>query len=327
MQLARAPRAGEGSLSRVTSLLIVTVILLLLAATARGEKFEGKLRPAAHPRPPHGSSHEPGAATPQAALDTTARGSSSGRAGPSVPLPSGSFASGGGRREPDRKAGLPARPDRVGYPSGRRERLAKPPSRASGARVRIPLPPLAAERSDKYGVVSGEERSRAVVQRGSGRASLPENASSSCLGARRAVLWYRDRTRGWQARRDAPRAVYAHAAHSPSCRYVRWAARLWKARAGRERHLYQSWFIRTYRKWACIHRREGAWDANTGNGYYGGLQMTVWFQRRYAPEFVARWGTADRWPVYAQLLAAERAWRGDGGSFRQWGTAGMCGLR
>jgi hypothetical protein len=26
--------------------------------------------------------------------------------------------------------------------------------------------------------------------------------------------------------------------------------------------------------WLCIHSREGAWDANTGNGYYGGLQMS-----------------------------------------------------
>ena len=26
--------------------------------------------------------------------------------------------------------------------------------------------------------------------------------------------------------------------------------------------------------WLCIHSREGAWNANTGNGYYGGLQMT-----------------------------------------------------
>lgn len=27
-----------------------------------------------------------------------------------------------------------------------------------------------------------------------------------------------------------------------------------------------------YRGWNCIHSREGAWNANTGNGYYGGLQ-------------------------------------------------------
>lgn len=26
--------------------------------------------------------------------------------------------------------------------------------------------------------------------------------------------------------------------------------------------------------WLCIHSREGAWNSNTGNGYYGGLQMT-----------------------------------------------------
>lgn len=26
--------------------------------------------------------------------------------------------------------------------------------------------------------------------------------------------------------------------------------------------------------WLCIHSREGAWTAQTGNGYYGGLQMT-----------------------------------------------------
>ena len=26
--------------------------------------------------------------------------------------------------------------------------------------------------------------------------------------------------------------------------------------------------------WLCIHGKEGAWDANTGNGYYGGLQAT-----------------------------------------------------
>lgn len=26
--------------------------------------------------------------------------------------------------------------------------------------------------------------------------------------------------------------------------------------------------------WLCIHRGEGAWNAATGNGYFGGLQMT-----------------------------------------------------
>lgn len=26
--------------------------------------------------------------------------------------------------------------------------------------------------------------------------------------------------------------------------------------------------------WICIHNQEGAWNASTGNGYYGGLQMS-----------------------------------------------------
>lgn len=27
--------------------------------------------------------------------------------------------------------------------------------------------------------------------------------------------------------------------------------------------------------WVCIHDGEGAWNDDTGNGYYGGLQMTA----------------------------------------------------
>jgi hypothetical protein len=53
--------------------------------------------------------------------------------------------------------------------------------------------------------------------------------------------------------------------------------------------------------------------------------MTTWFQKTYGPEFYARWGTADRWPVWAQLEAAERAYRSDG-DYGQWGTAPECGL-
>ena len=38
----------------------------------------------------------------------------------------------------------------------------------------------------------------------------------------------------------------------------------------------------------CIHSYEGAWTSNTGNGYYGGLQMDWGFMRSYGPEFVRR---------------------------------------
>lgn len=76
----------------------------------------------------------------------------------------------------------------------------------------------------------------------------------------------------------------------------------------------------------CIHRFEGSWQANTGNGYYGGLQMDRTFQEIYGGDFVARWGTAERWPVWAQLQAATRAYL-SGRGFEPWpNTARACGL-
>ncbi|MDX6451129.1 MAG: resuscitation-promoting factor RpfA [Gaiellaceae bacterium] len=76
----------------------------------------------------------------------------------------------------------------------------------------------------------------------------------------------------------------------------------------------------------CIHRYEGAWNANTGNGYYGGLQMDLSFQGSYGGEFLRRWGTADNWPVWAQLQAAVRAYQ-SGRGFEPWPrTAQACGL-
>jgi hypothetical protein len=38
----------------------------------------------------------------------------------------------------------------------------------------------------------------------------------------------------------------------------------------------------------CIHRYEGSWGAATGNGYYGGLQMDLSFQRSYAPKVLRK---------------------------------------
>jgi hypothetical protein len=80
------------------------------------------------------------------------------------------------------------------------------------------------------------------------------------------------------------------------------------------------------RAFTCIHAYEGSWTANTGNGYYGGLQMDVSFESRYGADFVRRWGTADNWPVWAQLQAAVRAYR-SGRGFSPWpNTARICGL-
>jgi hypothetical protein len=76
----------------------------------------------------------------------------------------------------------------------------------------------------------------------------------------------------------------------------------------------------------CIHHYEGAWNANSGNGYYGGLQMDLRFQASYGADFVRLWGTADNWPVWAQLQAAVRAYQ-SGRGFSPWpNTARACGL-
>lgn len=76
----------------------------------------------------------------------------------------------------------------------------------------------------------------------------------------------------------------------------------------------------------CIHRHEGAWTSNTGNGYYGGLQMDWRFMHMYGRGFVGRWGTADNWPVWAQLETAARA-QTSGRGFTPWpNTARACGL-
>lgn len=83
-----------------------------------------------------------------------------------------------------------------------------------------------------------------------------------------------------------------------------------------------------YQQWLCIYRYENAgygWAANTGNGYYGGLQQDLDFQRTYAPGLLRAKGTADHWTPLEQMWAAERAWQTRG--FSPWpNTARMCGL-
>ena len=74
----------------------------------------------------------------------------------------------------------------------------------------------------------------------------------------------------------------------------------------------------------CIHQYEGSWtDPNAP--YYGGLQMDWNFMKAYGGAFLRRWGTADHWPVWAQLQAGRNGQRVQG-----WGawpnTARICGL-
>ena len=77
--------------------------------------------------------------------------------------------------------------------------------------------------------------------------------------------------------------------------------------------------------WLCIHRYEGSWtDPNPP--YYGGLQMDVGFQQRYAPALFRLKGTADHWTPLEQMWAAERAHRSGRGFYPWPNTARYCGL-
>jgi hypothetical protein len=82
--------------------------------------------------------------------------------------------------------------------------------------------------------------------------------------------------------------------------------------------------------WLCIHRYERnptqGWSTRTGNGYYGGLQMDINFQRAYGPELLRRKGTADRWTAVEQMWVAERAHRSGRGFYPWPNTARYCGL-
>ena len=75
---------------------------------------------------------------------------------------------------------------------------------------------------------------------------------------------------------------------------------------------------------ACVKSHEGAWTSNTGNGYYGGFQMSQWFQLTYAPRRVAVKGWANHWKPFRQVLVTRRVVRASG--WGQWSTAPLCGL-
>jgi Transglycosylase-like domain len=114
----------------------------------------------------------------------------------------------------------------------------------------------------------------------------------------------------------------------PKGRYLDWLEELWqrraqaaRRRAARPPHL---------KAWLCIHRYERhpgqGWATRTGNGYYGGLQMDLSFQRRHGGDLLRRKGTADRWTRLEQMWVAERAYRAGHGFYPWANTARACGL-
>jgi len=139
-----------------------------------------------------------------------------------------------------------------------------------------------------------------------------------------AIHTYRDRVWHLEARLRAPRTRYGWSADVPatSAAYRVWVRHLWYTR-------WKRWTHRaTLRPWTgawlsaalCVHHYEGAWNSDTGNGYYGGLQFDL-----------ATWaanggqGLPNIASPVEQLLIAYHTWQARG--WEPWpNTAAMCGL-
>jgi hypothetical protein len=98
----------------------------------------------------------------------------------------------------------------------------------------------------------------------------------------------------------------------------------WQVALRRMRRARALWRTPRWSDWMCIHSHEAAWN-DPNAPYWGGLQMDMGFQRAYGPDMVLRYGTANRWPIAAQVAVAERAYHRRG--FEPWpNTARACGL-
>jgi hypothetical protein len=157
----------------------------------------------------------------------------------------------------------------------------------------------------------------------------PATATSTWAAELRAIDRFRAETWRWQALMKTPRTPTLFTERrTRHTAYLNWVRRLWHGRAVRAERQARNPPHR--RAWMCIHRYERdpgqGWATRTGNGYYGGLQMDIDFQRTYGRELLRRKGTADNWSAAEQMWVAERAYRSGRGFYPWPNTARYCGL-
>lgn len=155
------------------------------------------------------------------------------------------------------------------------------------------------------------------------------DASSSRVTLDEQIVEYRGETWRWQQLMGKARTATTYGERrSGSEVYLVWVRDLWRKRALVAERSAANPPHRS--DWLCIHRYERnpaqGWATRTGNGYYGGLQMDISFQRTYAPEILTRKGTADNWSALEQMWVAERAYRSGRGFYPWPNTARSCGL-
>jgi hypothetical protein len=166
---------------------------------------------------------------------------------------------------------------------------------------------------------------------GAATQTAPQAATSTAarLAQLDAIDSYRSETWQWQKLMSKPRTPTFYTERRSRDRdYLIWVRDLWKRRAARAERLAQNPPHRP--QWLCIHRYERhpaqGWATHTGNGYYGGLQMDISFQRTYGRELLRRKGTANNWTAAEQMWVAERAFKSGRGFYPWPNTARSCGL-
>jgi hypothetical protein len=127
------------------------------------------------------------------------------------------------------------------------------------------------------------------------KVSLWQQATS----LRSGISWHRRMTWQLEDRAGVARTPTEYAErHIRSVSFLRWDDRLWAKRHAAAKHLVAR--ARTtihVALWLCIHKGEGAWNDDTGNGYYGGLQMTSGWGGVARPDLLS---------PQAQMALAER---------------------
>lgn len=143
------------------------------------------------------------------------------------------------------------------------------------------------------------------------------------------IVKYRKETWRWERLMRVPRTRTSHVAERNDDREQRvLILNAWREKAAKRKR--QAANPPRLRQWLCIHRYERhprqGWATATGNGFFGGLQMNLGFQRTYGPELLRKKGTANKWTALEQIWVAERAYR-SGRGFHPWpNTARSCGL-
>ena len=126
---------------------------------------------------------------------------------------------------------------------------------------------------------------------------------------RKGINWQRSQTWHWQDVAGKPHTITRYRERTTSSLpFLHWIARLWLRRKLSAKRGATSSRLLTHRSlWLCIHRGEGSWDSATGNGFYGGLQMTSpWGRGAY---YVYR---ADLLSPAMQMRKAELGYRASG---------------